>query len=286
MTTRIKSMLTIGTQLSSGKGFEHIGKEALSIGANTVQFFLRNPRGTKAKALDTGDVARLKTLMEENRFGKVIAHSPYTLNACSKDPHLRELSAEMFAEDLNRMQHLPGNLYNMHPGSATGQETSTAVKYIASMLNDVVTPEHQTTILLETMSGKGSEIGQTFEELAAVIEKVALNDKIGVCFDACHLWDAGYDILNDLDGVLHRFDRIVGLGRLKAFHINNSKNPLGSRKDRHAPIGEGFIGLEGIVSIINHPQLRHLPFITETPIDVAAHKHEIAMLKNKYRPQN
>ena len=259
-----------------------MGREALSIEANTFQFFMRNPRGTKARPLDKDDAARLKTLLSEYRFGTVIAHSPYTLNACSKDPHLRELSAEMFADDLSRMQHLPGNLYNMHPGSAAGQPLSAAVRHIAAMLNKVLTREHQTTVLLETMSGKGSETGRTFEELAAIMERVAFNEKIGVCFDACHLWDAGYDIVGDLDGVLNRFDRIIGLDRLKAFHINNSKNPLGSGKDRHAPIGGGFIGLEGIVAIINHPRLRRLPFITETPIDIAAHKQEIALLKSRY----
>jgi len=275
-------MLIIGTQLSSGKGLARLGWEAVAIGANTFQFFLRNPRGTKAKPLDAADVGRLLAIMAENGFGPIIAHSPYTLNACSRDPHLRELSAEMFADDLERMQHLPGNFYNMHPGSRTGQPLSEAVNFIAGMLNNTIDRHHDTTVLLETMSGKGSEVGSSFEELAEIIAKVGMNDKIGICFDACHLWDSGYDIVDDLDGVLTRFDNIIGLQRLKAFHINNSKNPLGAGKDRHAPIGEGFIGLEGIVAIINHPQLKHLPFITETPIEVEAHKLEIALLKSKY----
>jgi deoxyribonuclease-4 len=279
-------MLTIGTQLSSSKGFEHLGKEALAIGANTFQFFMRNPRGTRAKAIKTTDIEKLRSLLAKNHFGQIIAHSPYTLNPCSKNAHLRELSAEMFADDLARMQYLPGNLYNMHPGSRTGLTTAIAIDYIAEMLNSIITREHLTTVLLETMSGKGSEIGQTFEELYAILEKVKLEDKVGVCFDACHLWDAGYDIVGQLDDILEHFDRIIGLNKLKAFHINNSKNILGSHKDRHAPIGKGYIELEGIVAIINHPQLRHLPFITETPIDIENHRQEIALLRSKYEEEH
>mgnify|MGYP003623242164 CR=1 FL=1 len=298
-------MLFLGTQLSSGKGFKNMGLEALAIEANTFQFFLRNPRGTKAKTVDPADVGQLKQILAENNFGPIIAHAPYTLNACSKDPHLRELSAEMFADDLERMENLPGNLYNLHPGSSLGQPLKEAVNYIAAMLNGVMNRRHHTTILLETMSGKGSEVGQSFEELAEIIARVDLdgqigvcfdachlwdsgydivNDldgQIGVCFDACHLWDSGYDIVNDLDGVLNTFDKIIGLEKLKAFHLNNSRNPLGSRKDRHAPIGEGFIGLEGVFAIISHPQLKHLPFVTETPLDLAGHQREIALLKSR-----
>lgn len=276
-------MLIIGTQLSSGKGFAYLGKEALSIDSSTFQFFMRNPRGTKAKAIDPADIGELKTLLEENRFGPVLAHSPYTLNACSKDPHLRELSAEMFADDLERMEYLPGNLYNMHPGSRTALPLEEAIEYIAKMLNDTIRPEQHTTVLLETMSGKGSEVGGSFEELYRILEKVGQSDKTGVCFDSCHMWDAGYDIVNRLDDVLEEFDRIIGLKHLKAFHINDSLNPLGSHRDRHAPIGEGVIGLDAITTILCHPQLRHLPFITETPLDVKGHKEEIELLKSKCR---
>ena len=274
-------MLFLGTQLSSGKGFKNMGLEALAIETNTFQFLRPNPRGTKAKTVDPADVGQLKQILAENNFGPIIAHAPYTLNACSKDPHLRELSAEMFADDLERMENLPGNLYNLHPGSSLGQPLKEAVNYIAAMLNGVMNRRHHTTILLETMSGKGSEVGQSFEELAEIIARVDLDGQIGVCFDACHLWDSGYDIVNDLDGVLNTFDKIIGLEKLKAFHLNNSRNPLGSRKDRHAPIGEGFIGLEGVFAIISHPQLKHLPFVTETPLDLAGHQREIALLKSR-----
>lgn len=276
-------MLTIGTQLSSGKGFEHLGKEAHSIGANTFQFFMRNPRGTKAKAIDPKDIGKLRALLEEKDFGPVLAHSPYTLNACSKDPHLRELSAEMFAEDLERMEYLPGNLYNMHPGSRTTVPPEEAIDHIANMLNGAIRREQRTTVLLETMSGKGSEVGRSFEELYRIMEKVELQDKIGVCFDACHLWDAGYDIVNKLDDVLEAFDRIIGLKYLMAFHINDSQNPLGSHKDRHAAVGDGLIGLEAITAILCHPLLRHLPFVTETPLDTDGHKKEIALLRESCR---
>ena len=278
-------MLTLGTQLSSGKGFEHMGREALSIGANTFQFFMRNPRGTKAKAIDPGDIGKLRELLKENAFGPVLAHAPYTLNACSKDPHLRGLSAEMFADDLGRMEYLPGNCYNFHPGSRTVLFLDEAIEHIAKMLNDTIRPGQQTTVLLETMSGKGSEVGGTFEELYRIMEKVTYGDKIGVCFDSCHMWDAGYDLVNGLDGVLEDFDRIIGLKHLRAVHINDSQNPLGSRKDRHAPIGDGTIGLQAVTAMICHPQLRHLPFITETPLDVGGHAAELALLKNSCRKQ-
>lgn len=276
-------MLTIGTQLSSGKGFEHLGKEALSIGANTFQFFMRNPRGTRAKAIDPADIGKLRELLRENGFGKILAHAPYTLNACSKDPHLRELSAEMFAEDLERMEYLPHNLYNLHPGSRTTVPQEEAIGHIAKMLNGAIRPEMNTTVLLETMSGKGSEVGRSFEELYSIMEKVRHQDKIGVCFDACHLWDAGYDIVGRLDEVLEEFDRIIGLRYLMAFHINDSQNPLGSHKDRHAPIGDGCIGLRAITAILCHPKLRHLPFVTETPLDVKGHQTEMELLRSSCR---
>lgn len=278
----MQSNFFIGTQLSSAKGFKSIGTDALAIGAATFQFFMRNPRGTKAKAINPGDIAALNTILRENHFGKILAHGPYTLNACSRDAHLRELSGEMFADDLERMEHLPGNYYNLHPGSRQGQDMETAVEYISKMIRENLSRRHRTTVLLETMSGKGSEVGSRFEELSMILEKTAMPEKMGVCFDACHLWDSGYDIVNDLDGVLEEFDRIIGLSFLKAFHINDSKNERGSRKDRHAVLGGGCIGLEAIVSIVNHPKLRHLPFITETPLDLEGHKAEIALLKSRF----
>ncbi len=272
-------MFTIGTHLSCSNGYYSMGKDALQIGANTFQFFTRNPRGARAKALDPNDLGALFGLLSEHHFGPVVAHAPYTLNACSADPRVRELAAEMFADDLKKMEYLPGNFYNFHPGSHLKQGAQTGIRYIADLLNQTLFPQQKTIVLLETMAGKGTEIGRSFEELRAILDQVFLPDLVGVCFDSCHLSDAGYDIIGDLDGVLEEFDRIVGLNRLKAFHINDSLNLPGSRKDRHACIGKGVLGLETITRIICHPALRHLPFILETPLDLNGHREEIALLK-------
>lgn len=275
-------MLNIGCHLSTTKGFEHMGKEALEIGANTFQFFTRNPRGGKAKKIDEKDVEALLKLMEENNFAKILAHAPYTLNACSKDEKTREFALEMMADDLKRMEYLPNNLYNFHPGSHVKQGVEVGIDYIASMLNKVIKKEQTTIVLLETMAGKGTEIGRSFEEIRAIIDKVELKDHIGVCLDTCHIFDGGYDIVNDLDEVLDEFDRIIGLDRLKAIHLNDSKNICGSHKDRHEKIGEGNIGLEAIKKVVNHPKLRNLPFFLETPNDLIGYKKEIEILRNSY----
>ena len=276
-------MLTIGCHLSSSKGYLAMGKEAVKIDANTFQFFTRNPRGTKAKAIDENDVERFLAFAKENGIERILAHAPYTLNACSADEHLRELARDTMADDLRRMEYTPGNCYNFHPGSHVGQGAEAGIAFIADMLNQILKPEQRTTVLLETMSGKGTEVGRTFQELRAIIDQVDLQEQIGVCFDACHLSDSGYDIVHNLDGVLDEFDRIIGLGYLHAFHINDSQNPPGSRKDRHALIGDGYIGLNSIVEILNHPLLRHLTFILETPTDLDGHADEIKLLRSLYR---
>ena len=275
-------MLNIGCHLSTTKGFKNMGKEALSIGANTFQFFTRNPRGGKAKDIDEKDINGLLEIMKENNFAKILAHAPYTLNACAADESKREFAIQTFADDLARLEKVPGNLYNFHPGSHVKQGVEVGIQYIADMINQTLTPEHTTTVLLETMAGKGTEIGRNFEELRAIIDKVELGDKIGICLDTCHVYDAGYDIVNDLDNVLEEFDRIIGLDRLKAIHLNDSKNPFKSHKDRHEKIGEGTLGLEGISRIINHPKLRHLPFFLETPNELDGYAKEIEMLKAAY----
>ena len=275
-------MLNIGCHLSTTKGFENMGKEALEIGANTFQFFTRNPRGGKAKKIDEKDVKALLKLMEENNFSKILAHAPYTLNACSADERTREFALEMMADDLERMEYFPNNLYNFHPGSHVKQGVEVGIDYIASMLNKVIKKEQTTTVLLETMAGKGTEVGRSFEEIREIIDKVELKDHIGVCLDTCHVFDAGYDIVNDLDGVLDEFDRVIGLDRLKAIHLNDSKNICGSHKDRHEKIGEGNIGLEAIKKIINHSKLRHLPFFLETPNELSGYKKEIELLRSAY----
>ena len=275
-------MLNIGCHLSTTKGFENMGKEALEIGANTFQFFTRNPRGGKAKKIDEKDVKALLKLMEENNFAKILAHAPYTLNACSADERTREFALEMMADDLERMEYFPNNLYNFHPGSHVKQGVEVGIDYIASMLNKVIKKEQTTTVLLETMAGKGTEVARSFEEIREIIDKVELKDHIGVCLDTCHVFDAGYDIVNDLDGVLDEFDRVIGLDRLKAIHLNDSKNICGSHKDRHEKIGEGNIGLEAIKKIINHPKLRHLPFFLETPNELSGYKKEIELLRSAY----
>lgn len=268
-------MLTIGCHLSASEGFLAMGKTALSIGANTFQFFTRNPRGSKAKAIDPDDAAAFLALAQANGFGRLVAHAPYTINPCSKTERTREFARMTLADDLKRMEYLPGNYYNFHPGSHTEQGMEVGVSQIAETLNAILKPEQHTTVLLETMSGKGSEVGGRFEELREILDRVALNTQMGVCMDPCHISDAGYDIAGDIDGVLTEFDRVIGLERLKAVHINDSMNPLGAHKDRHARIGEGYL----FGRIINHPALRDLPFILETPNDLAGYAREIGRLK-------
>lgn len=275
----VKAMFYIGCHLSASDGFLAMGRTALSIGANTFQFFTRNPRGSKAKAIDPADVAAFLALAAENGFGTLVAHAPYTINPCSKDEHTREFARMTLADDLKRMEHLPGNVYNFHPGSHTGQGIETGIAQIAETLNAILTPDIRTTVLLETMSGKGSEVGSRFEELREIIDRVALSDKLGVCLDTCHVSDAGYDIADDLDGVLTEFDRVIGLDRLRAVHVNDSLNPRGSRKDRHARIGEGCLGAEALGRVVRHPALQGLPFVLETPNELAGYAREIALLK-------
>lgn len=269
----------IGCHLSSSKGFAAMGRQALELGADTFQFFTRNPRGSRAKDLDEADAAALTALMAEHRFAPVVAHAPYTLNLCGAREENRAFALETMADDLRRLEHLPGQLYNFHPGSHVGQGEETGTALIAAGLNALLRPDQSTTVLLETMSGKGSEVGGSFEALRAILDRVELGEKVGVCLDTCHVWDAGYDIAGDLDGVLAEFDRVIGLDRLRAIHLNDSKNPLGSRKDRHACIGEGCIGLEALVRVVRHPALRDLPFCLETPNDLAGYAREIALLR-------
>ncbi|MCI6054922.1 deoxyribonuclease IV [Dysosmobacter sp.] len=269
----------IGCHLSSSKGFAAMGRQALELGADTFQFFTRNPRGSRAKDLDEADAAALTALMAEHRFAPVVAHAPYTLNLCGAREENRAFALETMADDLRRLEHLPGQLYNFHPGSHVGQGEETGTALIAAGLNALLQPDQSTTVLLETMSGKGSEVGGSFEALRAILDRVELGEKVGVCLDTCHVWDAGYDIAADLDGVLAEFDRVIGLDRLRAIHLNDSKNPLGSRKDRHACIGEGCIGLEALVRVVRHPALRDLPFCLETPNDLAGYAREIALLR-------
>ena len=272
-------MLTIGCHLSASEGFLAMGKTALSIGANTFQFFTRNPRGSKAKAIDPDDAAAFLALAQANGFGRLVAHAPYTINPCSKTERTREFARMTLADDLKRMEYLPGNYYNFHPGSHTEQGMEVGISQIAETLNAILKPEQHTTVLLETMSGKGSEVGGRFEELREILDRVALNTQMGVCMDTCHISDAGYDIAGDIDGVLTEFDRVIGLERLKAVHINDSMNPLGAHKDRHARIGEGYLGEAAFGRIINHPALWDLPFILETPNDLAGYAREIGRLK-------
>lgn len=272
-------MITIGCHLSSSKGYLAMGKEALKIGANTFQFFTRNPRGTKAKAIDEGDVERFLEFAGENGIGRILAHAPYTLNACSADEHLRELARDTMADDLRRMEYTPGNCYNFHPGSHVGQGAEAGIGFIADMLNQILKPEQSTTVLLETMSGKGSEVGRVFEELREILDRVECKERMGVCLDTCHVWDGGYDIVNDLDGVLGTFDRVIGLDKLKAIHLNDSMNPLGAHKDRHAKIGEGYIGEEALKRVVTHPALRELPFYLETPNELPGYAKEIAVMR-------
>ena len=263
-----------------------MGKEALSIGANVFQFFTRNPRGSKAKAIDPQDAATLRELAQQNHFGPLLAHAPYTLNACSADPKTREFALLTMQDDLARMnEFLPNNLYNFHPGSHVGQGIETGIQQITVLLNHILTPHQTTTVLLETMAGKGSEVGSRFEELRQILDGVKCADKMGVCLDTCHVSDAGYDIVNDLDGVLNRFDKIIGLPRLKAIHLNDSLNPLGAHKDRHAQIGQGTLGTAALARVINHPALKHLPFYLETPNDIPGYAAEIALLRGLYQAE-
>lgn len=256
-----------------------MARDALSIGANVFQYFTRNPRGGAAKTMDPADVAEYIDIAKKNEFGPPLAHASYTINPCSKDLRVREFALETMADDMARLQHIPSAMYNFHPGSHVGQGVDDGITLICGVLNAILKPEHKTIVLLETMSGKGSEIGGTFEELRRIIDGVELKDKIGVCMDTCHMSDAGYDIIGDLDGVLDMFDRIVGLDRVKAMHVNDSKNPPSSHKDRHEKIGEGTLGIEVLARIINHPKLRDLPFYLETPNELDGYAEEIALLK-------
>lgn len=278
-------MLKIGCHLSSAKGFYAMGKDALSIGANTFQFFTRNPRGSKAKEIDPDDAAALRDLAKKEGLSHILAHAPYTLNACSADPKVREFAHLVMQDDLQRMEYLPGSFYNFHPGSHTGQGEEVGIALIAEVLNAILTPDQTTTVLLETMAGKGTEVGYDFSQLRQIIDRVSLGDKMGVCLDTCHVYDAGYDLVDDLDGVLTMFDKEIGLSRLKAIHLNDSMNPFRSHKDRHQKIGEGSLGLSAMERIINHPVLRNLPFYLETPNELTGYAKEIALLKSLYHEQ-
>ena len=272
-------MIYIGNHLASSKGYLAMGKMALELGADTFAFFTRNPRGGSAKEIKPQDAQKLRDLMQEHQFGTLVAHAPYTMNVCSAKEDVRQFAKDMLKDDMKRMEFTPNNYYNFHPGSHVGQGTEIAIPMIAEALNEALTPEMNTTVLLETMAGKGSEVGRSFEELRAIIDLVELNDKIGVCFDTCHVWDAGYDIVNNLDGVLEEFDRVIGIDRLKAIHFNDSLNDCGAHKDRHAKIGEGKIGAEAMKRIVQHPLLQGKPFILETPNDDEGYAREIAMIR-------
>lgn len=275
-------MLYIGCHLSSSKGYQAMGKQAVDIDANTFAFFTRNPRGGSAKAIDMDDVKRFLELSDEKGFGKLVAHAPYTMNACAADENIRRFAREAMADDLKRMEATPGNYYNFHPGSHVKQGADVGIELISKQLNDVLTEEQSTIVLLETMAGKGSEVGRNFGELREIIDRTQLKSKLGVCFDTCHVWDGGYDIVNDLDGVLEEFDRIIGIDMLKAIHLNDSMNPCGAHKDRHAKIGEGHIGADALINVINHPKLRGLPVILETPNDIDGYAKEIKFLRENY----
>lgn len=275
-------MFKIGCHLSSSGGFLSMGRDAVAVGANVFQFFTRNPRGGAAKAIDENDVKAFLQLAGEHGIGPLLAHAPYTLNACAEKENILRFARETMADDLLRMEFVPGNLYNFHPGSHVGQGVERGIALIAETLNLVLIPEQSTTVLLETMAGKGSEVGGSFEELREIIDHTTLSGKLGVCLDTCHVYDAGYDVVTDLDGVLTEFDRIIGLTRLKAIHINDSKNPYSSHKDRHETIGGGFLGLEAFRRIINHPALREIPFYLETPNELPGYAKEIELLRSLY----
>lgn len=274
-------MFTIGCHLSASKGYLAMAKQAVSIGANTFQFFTRNPRGGKAKEINEDDVKAFLQYSKEHGINRILAHAPYTLNACSADSGIREFAKNTMVDDLKRMEYTPGNYYNFHPGSHVGQGVEVGIDFIAEMLNEILTKEQTTTVLLETMSGKGSEVGRNFEELKSIIDKVKLKDKLGVCLDTCHIWDGGYDVVNNFDGVLNEFDKIIGLEKLKAIHLNDSKNDLASHKDRHEKIGEGKIGLDAISKIINNDRIKDLPFYLETPNEIDGYEREIELLKKR-----
>lgn len=275
-------MLNIGCHLSASKGFLHMGNEAVSIGANTFQFFTRNPRGFQAKPLDLDDVNAFLLYIKDKHFAPIVAHAPYTLNGCSADPKIRHLATQTMQDDIRRMEYLPNNYYNFHPGSHVKQGVETGIAYIVEMLNKILTPTQTTTVLLETMAGKGSEIGRNFRELQTIMENVTLNNKLGICLDTCHVWDGGYDIVGNLENVLEELDKIIGIHKLCAIHLNDSKNICGSHKDRHETIGNGHIGLDSLVRIVNHPSLCHLPFELETPNDLNGYAKEIRLLKSLY----
>lgn len=276
-------MLKIGCHLSSSKGYLAMGKTAVEIGANTFQFFTRNPRGGAAKPMDLEDMKAYVEFAGEQGIGPILAHAPYTLNACAKDEGLREFAKNVMEDDLMRLSHIPGAMYNFHPGSHVKQGSEIGIELIAGHLNSILREEQKTTVLLETMAGKGSEVGRTFEEIREIINRVDLKEHLGVCLDTCHVYDGEYDIVNHLDEVLEEFDQVIGLTRLKAIHLNDSKNPFGSHKDRHEKIGEGSIGFEAMERIINHPKLRELPFYLETPNELPGYAAEIALLKEHYR---
>ena len=276
-------MLRIGCHLSSSKGYLNMGKTAVNIGANTFQFFTRNPRGGSAKPLDVEDMKNYCAFAEEHGIAHILAHAPYTLNACAVDEGLRTFARETMEDDLMRLEYVPGSCYNFHPGSHVKQGVEVGIRYITEMLNAILKPDQATTVLLETMAGKGSEVGRTFEEIRSILNGVELSEKMGVCLDTCHVYDGGYDIVKHLDDVLEEFDRVIGLDRLKAIHLNDSKNPMGSHKDRHEKIGEGSIGLEAVTAIINQPSLKHLPFYLETPNERPGYQKESELLKSLYQ---
>ena len=276
-------MLKIGCHLSSAKGYLAMGKDAVKINANTFQFFTRNPRGGNAKAIVPSDAENYLAFAKEHGISQILAHAPYTLNACSADEGLRDFARRTMADDLLRMEYTPGSCYNFHPGSHVKQGVEAGIAYIANMLNEILKPEQTTTVLLETMAGKGSEIGGRFEELREILDRVNLSDHMGVCLDTCHVWDGGYDIAGHLDEVVTEFDRVIGLSRLKAIHLNDSQNPLGAKKDRHAKIGEGCIGKEALIRVTNHPALKHLPFYLETPNELPGYAAEIAMMRENWK---
>ena len=275
-------MLYIGNHTTSSKGYTAMAKQMIANGGNTFAFFTRNPRGGRAKAINEKDIQQFLALAKEHHFGKIVAHAPYTMNACAAREELRDFARETFRDDLRRMEYTPGNYYNFHPGSHVGQGVETGIRKIAEILNDVLTDDQSTTVLLETMSGKGSEVGRDFQEIRSILDLVEHKEKMGVCLDTCHVWDGGYDIVHDLDGVIDEFDRIIGLSRLKAVHLNDSLNDLGSHKDRHARIGEGRIGLEALVNVVRHPALKGIPFILETPNDDEGWTKEIFLLRDAY----
>lgn len=275
-------MLQIGCHLSSSKGFLNMGKEIVKLGGNTFQFFTRNPRGGAAKPIDEKDIEAFKTFAKENNINIILAHAPYTLNACSADVDVRNFAKQVFADDLKRMEYIPGNMYNFHPGSHVKQGVDTGIEYIAQMLNEVLDKNQHTKVLLETMAGKGTEIGRSFEELQMIIEKVELNNNLGICLDTCHIYDAQYNIVDNLNGVIDELDKVIGLDRLCAIHLNDSKNPFASHKDRHELIGKGYIGIDTFNNIVSNEKLRNIPMYLETPNDMEGYAKEIAMLKQMY----